>query len=180
MKVLVLNADYLPMTTIGWQKAFTLHIKRVVDIVATYKNDGVSDTKGRSYEIPAVVILRKYIKRVKKEVPFSRKNIFIRDKYTCCYCNNKFQTHEITIDHVIPVSKWRKQNHNGRSPTSFQNCVTCCVNCNRKKANRTPQEAKMTANFEPKQPKYGEIVSGIQLWEETPDEWRPFLTTMRN
>ena len=79
-----------------------------------------------------------------KELPFSRTNIFKRDKYTCQYCGKHLEKDELTIDHVFPKSRM--------GPDIWENLVTCCKECNQKKANRTPKEAHMKLIKRPVRP----------------------------
>ena len=110
-------------------------------------------------------------------VKFSRKNLFIRDNYTCQYCNNKYDISHLTYDHVIPKSIW---DDNRGSPTSWTNIVTACVGCNRKKKNRTPKQANMPLKNLPSMPnktiKYLPIVSYLsRIRSDIPDEWTAYL-----
>ena len=91
-------------------------------------------------KIPRVIVLMFYDKLPKRTVSFSRKNIFERDKYTCQYCGIRppskraalkwMEQKALTFDHVIPRSQGGK--------TTWDNIVTACYDCNRKKSNRTP------------------------------------------
>lgn len=51
-----------------------------------------------------------------------------RDKYTCQYCLVKFESRDLTIDHVVPISKG--------GPTVDWNLVTACKQCNSEKSNK--------------------------------------------
>jgi 5-methylcytosine-specific restriction endonuclease McrA len=82
----------------------------------------------------------------KNRVPYSKRNIMIRDKNMCCYCGSN---RNLTIDHVIPLSRGGK--------TSFDNCVTACFRCNNKKNNRTPSEANMFLRKKPHTPTISEF-----------------------
>lgn len=85
-------------------------------------------------------------------VPFSRRNVFIRDRYACQYCGHKFTTHRgLTIDHVIPTSR-------GGERRSFNNCVASCPSCNNFKDNRTPKEAGMPLLTTPRIPRFFELL----------------------
>ena len=88
--------------------------------------------------MPSVIRLLRYV-RIKKRfdyVPFSRANIYARDGNTCQYCAKSLPTPELTFDHVVPVSQGGRKD--------WENIVTCCVSCNRRKGGRTPQEAHMS------------------------------------
>ncbi|EKD26466.1 MAG: putative endonuclease protein [uncultured bacterium] len=50
----------------------------------------------------------------------------------CYYCKQSFSKEELTMDHIIPVSRGGK--------SSKGNCVTCCKKCNNEKQHLTPAE----------------------------------------
>ena len=62
------------------------------------------------------------------------------DKGICHYSGGKFPRDELTLDHIIPVSR------GGRSIKS--NCVPCCKQCNNEKKFYTPAE-RILANLFP-------------------------------
>jgi 5-methylcytosine-specific restriction endonuclease McrA len=182
-RCLVLNADYTPLTIINWQKALLWAIKheynvRVgVEIIDFYKDDFICGVNNKKYPIPAVVKTAKYFRINNHKVKFSRKNLFIRDSYTCQYCNNIFDANELTYDHVIPKSIW---DSNKGSPTSWTNIVTACRDCNRKKGNRTPKQANMPLQNFPNKPqknvKYLPITAYLsKIRSEIPTEWIDYL-----
>ena len=146
-RCLVLNADYTPLSIITWQKALVWHMKYEndtrfgIEVVDFYKDDFIQGANNRKFPIPAVVRTQRYFKHGKPLVNFSRKNIFLRDDYTCQYCGTQLESGQLTYDHVIPRSAWKS---NSGSPTCWTNIVTACVRCNSRKANRTPQQAGMT------------------------------------
>ena len=85
----------------------------------------------------------------KNKVPYSKRNIFVRDGYRCMYCGSK-DNGKLTVDHVIPQSK------GGRS--TFENCVAACRPCNLKKGHRIPSEAKMFMKRQPYAPTIYEFI----------------------
>ncbi len=85
--------------------------------------------------VPEVLTLTRYDRQRVNTVTFSRRNIFKRDHATCQYCGVRPGTAELTIDHVLPRSR------GGLS--SWENCVLACIECNARKANRTPDQARM-------------------------------------
>lgn len=164
-QVLLLNITYEPLKVINWKKAITLLLLGKVEVLEEYGREihSVSFT----VRLPSVVRLLRLVKRPKSPVKFSRQNIYARDKYRCQYCGGKFSTEEFTYDHVIPRSR------GGR--TEWENIVTCCVNCNRKKGGRTPAEARMKLIRKPARPKWLpalKITIGIN---EVPQSWRDYL-----
>lgn len=182
-RCLVLNNDYTPISIISWKRALTWYIKYEnnqsygIDIIDFYKDDYIVGTHDKKYPIPAVAKTKRFFKSRKSSVPFSRKNIFLRDNYTCQYCGKVFENKELTYDHVIPKSKW---NSNQGSPTGWTNIVTACRNCNRKKGNRTPKEANMPLISLPIKPnktsKYLPISHQLRkIIEDIPEEWKTYL-----
>lgn len=182
-KCLVLNSDYIPLTIIGWQKACVWSMKHEydhhigVEIIDFYKNDFITGANNKKYPVPAVVKTVKYLKINNYRVKFSRKNLFIRDNYTCQYCNYRYDIANLTYDHVIPKSIW---NFDTGSPTTWTNIVTACIECNRKKRNRTPKQANMPLQNLPSIPnkstKYLPIVTYLtKIRSDIPDEWKAYL-----
>lgn len=182
-KCLVLNADYSPLCVIGWKRALIWSLKHSddpligVEVIDFYKNDFIIGTHNRKFPIPAVVKTIQYFRLHDQRVNFSRKNIFIRDNYTCQYCNIKKDINELTYDHVIPKSKWT--NDLG-TPTNWTNIVTACVGCNRKKGNRTPKQANMPLKNNPVVPvknvKYLPLTHYLlKIRSDIPQEWTIYL-----
>ena len=124
---LVLNSGYEPLTIISWQKAMILWLQDKVDVVEYYSVSINSAT--RSFQLPSILRLKKYVKTNRnKKVRLNRRNLFLRDKFICAYCDKKFSEKNLTIDHVIPLSKGGAH--------SWDNVVTSCSKCNNKKGNR--------------------------------------------
>ena len=48
----------------------------------------------------------------------------------CHYCGEKFESSELTMDHVVPISRGGK--------STKGNIVPCCKECNNKKKYMTP------------------------------------------
>jgi len=82
---------------------------------------------------PDFVVLTRYDKLHKKTLYLGGKSLYIRDNYTCRYCKKKKRGKELSIDHVIPRSKG--------GANTWENCVTSCIDCNQKKADKTLKEA---------------------------------------
>jgi hypothetical protein len=182
-KCLLLNADYMPLSIIDWKRALTWLVRYEnnsrygIDIVDFYKNDYIIGVNNKKYPIPAVARTKRFFQIKDSSITFSRKNIFLRDQYTCQYCNQTFENKQLTYDHVIPKSKWY---HNDGSPTTWTNIVTACVNCNRKKGNRTPKQANMPLYNLPIKPaktsRYLPIAHHLRKIKDTiPQEWKLYL-----
>ena len=55
--------------------------------------------------VPRVIVLLLFDRLPKKEVKFTRHNVFERDKNTCQYCGKVFDRSELNLDHVLPRDK---------------------------------------------------------------------------
>ena len=116
--------------------------------------------------VPRVILLVMFDRLPKKEVKFTRHNIFERDKNTCQYCGRVCERPELNLDHVIPRDRG--------GPTNWENIVCSCIPCNTRKANRTPPEAGMHLIRKPKRPKWRPFVQ-VNLGLPYHDSWRHFL-----
>jgi len=164
-QVLLLNISYEPLKVINWKKAINMLCLGKVEVIEEY-NQEVHSVSFK-IKIPSVVRLLNIVKRDKSPVKFSRQNIYARDRYKCQYCGIRFPTEELTYDHVLPKSR------GGR--TEWENIVTCCMECNRKKGGRMPHEASMALIRRPVQPDW---VSSIRItigFKEVPQSWRDYL-----
>ena len=168
MRSLLLNASYEPLRVITWQKAIVLLVKGKVEVIASY------DRRIRGVRIslvlPSVLRLVRRVRVARRfhQVPFSRSNIYLRDKYRCQYCANRFRASELTFDHVVPVSR------GGRKV--WENIVTCCIDCNRQKGGRTPREARLTLVRQPRRPSYLPAHAITYGMNEAPNSWRDYLS----
>jgi len=153
--VVVLNADYTFLSQTTWQNAICLLYEGKAETVEETKR--IVRNQDRTVEIivPLMIRVVKYIrKRFKSSVPYSKKNVFMRDGQVCQFCGTHITNiDKCTIDHVLPKSKGGK--------SKWENCVTACKPCNHRKADRTCSEAKMYLKRKPVQPTIGEY---IQFW----------------
>jgi 5-methylcytosine-specific restriction endonuclease McrA len=144
----VLNADYSFLNVVNWKRALCLLVKEKVKVLR-YSARTVMTGEGVIIKIPAVIKLIKFIRTVyRARVPFSKKNVLIRDGFTCAYCRTTCG--RLTIDHIVPKSR------GGR--TEFENCVAACKACNLAKGSQTPSEAKMYPQVKAYQPTISEFL----------------------
>jgi CRISPR/Cas system Type II protein with McrA/HNH and RuvC-like nuclease domain len=140
-KVLVLNFDYSPLNVTSVQRGFILVVNGKAEIIKSAENPITTFT--HTYVRPLIIRLLKYINYRGSGIRVNRHRVFRRDNNECVYCGSK---KELTIDHVIPRSKGGKN--------TWDNLVTCCQNCNLKKGNKTPDEARMPLRRKPYQPNF--------------------------
>lgn len=142
-RTLLLNATYEPLMVIDWKRAISLVFLGKSDVLAEHDREVRSTSL--SMRIPSVVRLRKRVRRAEPVVRFSRANVYARDGYACQYCGGSFPASRLTFDHVMPRSRG--------GVTSWTNIVTACSDCNRRKADRTPDEARMRLRSKPMRPR---------------------------
>ncbi|MCX6902707.1 MAG: HNH endonuclease [Verrucomicrobia bacterium] len=116
--------------------------------------------------VPRVILLVLFDRLPRKEVKFTRHNIFERDRNTCQYCGRQCDRSDLNLDHVIPRDRG--------GPTTWENIVCSCIACNTQKANRTPPEAGLHLIRKPKRPKWRPFVQ-VNIGIAQHDSWRHFL-----
>lgn len=180
--VLVLNRSFLPIHVTSVRRAFSLIYQggaqavnqeyETFDFGAWCARDAAADhgdyirTLHGAIPIPRVIVLRWFDRVPRKQVRFSRANIFSRDTHTCQYCAKMPPRSQLNLDHVIPRAQGGK--------TTWENVVCCCISCNRRKGGRTPEQAGVKLRKIPRRPRWSPLMSvmphGVRY-----QEWRPFL-----
>jgi 5-methylcytosine-specific restriction endonuclease McrA len=159
--VLVLNLNYVPINVSTVRRAIILLSKGKAEILENHR--GEVRTVSTIIDAPSIIRLIYLVKRPFAPRKLSKKEVFLRDKYTCQYCGEKKP--DLTLDHVVP----RRQH----GPNTWENVVAACSRCNLHKAGRTPEEANMRLKTEPRtpQPNPYRILQNRTIL----DEWRPYL-----
>jgi len=147
---LVLNADgqpvsMLPPSTVQWKEAITYLWLDKVHVLEWY-DDWVVSSASWETRVPAVMMLKE-MQRRKRMPRFSRYNLYLRDMFTCQYCTIQLTQKELTLDHVLPISKGGN--------TSWENIVASCGPCNGRKGNSTLMKPKRM----PYRPDYYELAN---------------------
>lgn len=182
-KCLVLNKGWTPVGTVSLQRAIIMLFStyksgepkaRIIDHESyqTFTWDDWSKLKplcsdealrsaNVAFRIPEVILLTRFDKMPKPRLHFSRRTLYKRDNMMCQYCGSQPGSQELTIDHVVPRAQG--------GTTTWENCVLACVDCNSRKADRTPKQANMVLMKEPKKPKMGlfkfEYLKPVKSWE---------------
>ena len=138
--VLVLNLDYQPINVCNVRRAVVLLGNGKAELLENGRGEICSPTV--IYQIPSIIRLAYLVKRPFARRKLAKREIFMRDRHTCQYCG--IQAKELTLDHVVP----RRQNGNH----TWENIVTACIPCNRRKAAHTPGEAGMVLLRQPRAP----------------------------
>ena len=115
--------------------------------------------------VPEIVALNRFDRLPTSAVTFSRRNLFKRDRFTCQYCGRQPTAEELSIDHVVPRCM------GGES--TWENCVLACLDCNRRKADQTPDEAGMRLRKTPSRPNWNPVYAqhGGQV-----ESWSKFIS----
>lgn len=164
---LLLNASYEPLKVVPWRKAVTLWCQGKVEVISVY--DREIRSVSISFKLPSVIRLLRYV-RMKRRfdyVPFNRANIYARDEHSCQYCGQTLPASELTFDHVVPVAQGGTKD--------WENIVTCCVNCNRRKGGQTPEQAGMRLVRRPARPRSVPAIRITIGLRNAPDSWRDYL-----
>ena len=168
---LVLNADfrplsYFPLSVVSWQDAMRAVFRETVTVVSEYERTVRSPT--REYKLPSVLALKEYV-RTSASPAFTRFNVFLRDQWSCQYCGDKFKTHELTFDHVVPRSR------GGR--TNWENIVAACRPCNTMKGSRLPDDIGMYPIIKPRRPSVHQLQEHGRKFPPNflHESWRDFL-----
>lgn len=164
-RVLVLNSTYEPINVCTTRRAIVLILKGLARTEERYER--LYHSARASLPMPSVIRLMEY-----KHIPFerkslSRKNILLRDHYTCQYCGKVLNPAELTLDHVIPRSKGGSSN--------WDNLVACCKRCNNHKGNKFPEEANMKLLKRPQSFSLHVNRQIMRYLGRTDEAWRKYL-----
>ncbi len=168
---LVLNADfrplsYFPLSVWSWQDTVKAVYLDRVQILSEY--DREVHSPGFTMRLPSVIALKEYI-AASKHPAFTRFNVFLRDRFSCQYCGERFSTHDLTFDHVVPRSRGGK--------TTWSNVVTACGICNLLKGNKLCQEIGLYPMQKPFVPSSFELQENGRAFPPNylHETWRDYL-----
>jgi 5-methylcytosine-specific restriction endonuclease McrA len=163
-RTLLLNTTFEPLAVVSWKKAVTLMFLRKVEVIREY--DREIKSVSAAFKLPAVIRLLRFVGSKQIQVRFSRRNVFLRDDYTCQYCGQRFEPKHLTCDHIVPKSKG--------GITGWTNIVTSCIYCNLKKADKLPEEVEMVPRKRPGRPP-GSYLLMLHLGAGSfPDHWKDY------
>ena len=134
----------LPLSVVDWQESIRYLVLNKVEVLEWYE-DWIVRSERWETRVPAIIMLHDY-QRPKSTMRLSKRNIFLRDEYTCQYCGVQVSDQSATLDHVHPVSQGGK--------TTWENSTTACKPCNYRKAAST----KMKPKNKPYKPHFWDLV----------------------
>ncbi len=162
LPVLVLNQNYEPLNVCNVRRAFVLIDRGKAETIENGR--GYLHSATAVFEIPSVIRLVYLIRRPRPNGRLTRRDVFLRDYFTCQYCEK--QTKDLTLDHVLP--RHRGGGHD------WLNVVAACKQCNHRKAGRTPTEAHMHLRRQPFRPGYS-FLRSFYPYLESQEGWRKFI-----
>ena len=163
--MLVLNATYEPVNVCGARRALVLILKGAA--LAEEELAKEVHSASLAIRVPSVIRLLEYHRIPYQTRVLSRRNILIRDHYTCQFCAEAFSSSELTLDHVLPRSQ------GGRS--AWENLVACCYYCNNRKGDRTPEQAGMRLLRPPRPFNLHTNRHLMRLMAHSESRWRKYL-----
>ncbi|MGD2206548.1 MAG: HNH endonuclease [Anaerolineae bacterium] len=163
-QVLVLNATYEPLNVVSVRRAIVLLIKEKAEVVEAA--EAYLRSERVALPVPVVIRLVYYVRIPRRfSLPLSRRAVLARDHYACQYCGVQPGKARLTLDHVLPRSRGGK--------TVWENVVAACGPCNRRKGDRTPEEAGMQLDHRPARPRYLAIT--LLTSASAPDVWDKYM-----
>lgn len=179
--VLVLNRGYLPVRVTTVRHAFMmLYMGRARALNTDFEpldfgawvaarpepDDEAVGTPAGPVPVPRVLLLSGYNRVPRAPLRLSRRNVFLRDDYTCQYCRSRLPVRDLNLDHVLPRCR------GGRS--TWENLVTSCRKCNLRKGQATPEECGMALGRVPARPSWS-VVAHLARTRTRYEQWAPFI-----
>ena len=188
-QTLILNQHYRPHEIVDWKDAVTRMFAGKLEVIvqydeviahidrqtlATFKELRIAlrqvvgtDVESFDMKVPAVVVLRRKLSKMKSGIKFSKINVCLRDNFSCQYCGKKLPMSQLNYDHVLPRSKGGK--------TTWEGVVMSCFPCNDKKGSMLLEESGMTLLSVPVKPKFLPMNEPYIDIKKAPPEWEPYI-----
>lgn len=162
-KALLISTIHEPIAFVDYRRMYSLIRRETVDVVSEWTDDHIV----LGLQTPAILRLKNFIlaRTAHKMCGYNRGLVLERDEYLCQYCNRRLTFREATIDHIVPRSRGGK-NH-------WSNCVTACKTCNRRKDNKTPEEAGMRLLRRPGLPTVTHFWLSDMRRKPSREDWHP-------
>jgi 5-methylcytosine-specific restriction endonuclease McrA len=162
--VLVLNQNYEPLNICNARRAIVLVFGGKAEILETH--DAFISSAHDAFPYPSVIRLVCLIRAPRARVKLTRREIFMRDSYTCQYCGRR--TSDLTLDHVVPRSRGGEH--------TWENLASACRACNHRKGGKSVHEARMALKRQPFEPSPGRYYAIERRLEQSITEaWYKFL-----
>ncbi|MBR9813711.1 HNH endonuclease [bacterium] len=141
--ILKLDVGGIPLDWVHWEYAATAYVNNKIAWEGGGKririNGGTNRATGlRSFlEMDTIIAVNDHRGGALMGLvpPLTNRALFQRDGHICLYCGERYRHSDLSRDHVVPTSKG--------GPDEWENCVTACGPCNRRKGSRSPEKANM-------------------------------------
>lgn len=163
LPVLVVNQNYEPLNICRVRRAVVLLYQGKAEMLEN--GSGFIHSANGIFPLPSVIRLAYIIKRPWLDRKLTRLEVFNRDQYTCQYCGR--ETRQLTLDHIIP--RYQGGEH------LWENLVSACIPCNRRKAGRTPEQAGMKLLRHPSRPRRNIPFYIPYHYLQVRNEWQKYL-----
>lgn len=182
-RALVLNRHWMPIATIPVRHALVMLCRSTAQVIcpesyevfdlgrwiersaSNPRADNVVATPKVALHLPEVILLQNFGGVPRRQISFTRKNLYRRDNYTCQYCGMRKPTSRLTIDHIKPRCR------GGQS--TWENCVLACIGCNTAKANKSLADFGVKLRSTPRRPNWNPLHE--MTGESVPISWKKFL-----
>jgi 5-methylcytosine-specific restriction endonuclease McrA len=188
LPTLILNSSWQPISVASVRHAIVkvtsglasilepefnnLHdIESWMELIVPENQEGIALPHDGQMRIPEIIVLKNYNRFPRRDVKLTRRNLLVRDGFRCQYTGRIVSASEATIDHVFPASRGGK--------LTWENAVISCIEANRRKADRTPEEAGMKLLRSPRKPEWSPIYSRFSRLtsaSKVPQSWRNFIS----
>ncbi len=141
--VLILNTSYMPISIKSVKDAICMVLLEKAEVIKAADDVFIRSEKLK-IPVPHIILLANYYQVPRKKTKVSRSNILERDDFTCVYCGKKPAQTKLTLDHIVPRSRWEyiPKDKKPSEFNSWENIVTACRECNTKKGNKLLSELR--------------------------------------
>ena len=143
--ILRLDVSGRPQRWIPWRDAVILDAREMIAWTAGARTftfyGGINRLSGcrSQVSVNSIIAVKGYSRDAGDErlvPPLSNRELFLRDDHLCMYCGRELPAHQLTRDHLVPLSRG--------GADCWSNVVAACRGCNHAKGSRTPDEAGMS------------------------------------
>ena len=159
-RILRLNIAGQPVDWVSWQEAVCLYARNLVswtvgDVLLQVRGGHSRlDSSRSTMDIHSIIACNgRVVSRDPHAPPLTNQALFRRDGNSCLYCGSQFADHDLTRDHVLPVSRGGLD--------LWDNVVAACRRCNHFKGNRLLQECSLELQALPYVPNFAEYLALI-------------------
>ena len=120
-----------------------------------------------SYIVPKIIRLVEFVKSLySNKIPYSKRNVFVRDNHSCQYCGKKMTPVECTVDHIVPKALGGK--------SKWDNCVCSCKKCNNIKGDTPLNKIGLKLRKQPFKPTAADFIRlrSVQMVNQIENIWK--------